>query len=255
MQEDDFMQVSRTPHGGYGAYNSYISAATRYAGLGAPTLYDHPGALLPQEASVEDIHQYFGIFGHIVDDPKRTGHRGFGFVTFAENGVADRVARRSHEICGHQFTTRKRPFCNGLNTLLKEFSNVHLYVVALDVAEKVTRSRERKGTDCLIWRVTRSRERKGNDVLIWSEKIRLGSGATAWEGVDHRSPITGIGHTSLMGQPKLYRKCCWTTDIMPRASADGLCYKDNFYVGTTFPLDVLTLQTSVILNSVLKRSK
>lgn len=29
--------------GGYGAYNAYISAATRYAALGAPTLYDHPG--------------------------------------------------------------------------------------------------------------------------------------------------------------------------------------------------------------------
>lgn len=31
-------------HGGYGAYNAYISAATRYAALGAPTLYDHPGS-------------------------------------------------------------------------------------------------------------------------------------------------------------------------------------------------------------------
>ncbi|MFS7949955.1 putative nucleotide-binding alpha-beta plait domain superfamily [Helianthus anomalus] len=27
---------------------------------------------------------------------------GFGFVTFAEDGVADRVSRRSHEICGQQ---------------------------------------------------------------------------------------------------------------------------------------------------------
>ncbi|MFS8030949.1 putative nucleotide-binding alpha-beta plait domain superfamily, RNA-binding domain superfamily [Helianthus anomalus] len=33
---------------------------------------------------------------------KRSGHRGFGFVTFAEDGVADRVSRRSHEICGQQ---------------------------------------------------------------------------------------------------------------------------------------------------------
>lgn len=31
------------PQGGYGAYNAYINAATRYAALGAPTLYDHPG--------------------------------------------------------------------------------------------------------------------------------------------------------------------------------------------------------------------
>ncbi|KAJ6412995.1 hypothetical protein OIU84_005919 [Salix udensis] len=124
-KEDDFRPIARTAPGGYGAYNAYISAATRYASLGAPTLYDHPGPFygrgessrgmgkkifvgrLPQEASAEDLRQYFGRFGHIIDvyvpkDPKRTGHRGFGFVTFAEDGVADRVSRRSHEICGHQ---------------------------------------------------------------------------------------------------------------------------------------------------------
>ncbi|KAG8641232.1 RNA-binding protein Musashi homolog 1 isoform X2 [Manihot esculenta] len=124
-KEDDFRPVGRMAHGGYGAYNAYISAATRYAALGAPTLYDHPGPMygreppargmgkkifvgrLPQEATAEDLHQYFGRFGRILDvyvpkDPKRTGHRGFGFVTFAEDGVADRVSRRSHEICGHQ---------------------------------------------------------------------------------------------------------------------------------------------------------
>ncbi|BAD88026.1 RNA-binding like protein [Oryza sativa Japonica Group] len=115
--------------GGYGAYNAYISAATRYAALGAPTLYDHPGSAygrggyygssqgmgnkkifvgrLPQEANTEDLRHYFGKFGRIVDayipkDPKRSGHRGFGFVTFADEGVADRVARRSHEILGHE---------------------------------------------------------------------------------------------------------------------------------------------------------
>ena len=42
-QEEEFRPVSRVPQGGYGAYNAYISAATRYAALGAPTLYDHPG--------------------------------------------------------------------------------------------------------------------------------------------------------------------------------------------------------------------
>ena len=42
-QEDDFRPIARTAPGGYGAYNAYISAATRYASLGAPTLYDHPG--------------------------------------------------------------------------------------------------------------------------------------------------------------------------------------------------------------------
>ncbi|KAK7845913.1 heterogeneous nuclear ribonucleoprotein q [Quercus suber] len=125
MQEDDFRPIGRVAQGGYGAYNAYISAATRYAALGAPTLYDHPGPVygrgepsrgmgkkifvgrLPQEASADDLRQYFGRFGRILDvyvpkDPKRTGHRGFGFVTFAEEGVADRVSRRAHEICGHQ---------------------------------------------------------------------------------------------------------------------------------------------------------
>jgi RNA-binding protein Musashi len=62
---------------------------------------------LPQEANTEDLRHYFGKFGRIVDayipkDPKRSGHRGFGFVTFADEGVADRVARRSHEILGHE---------------------------------------------------------------------------------------------------------------------------------------------------------
>ncbi|XP_060675166.1 heterogeneous nuclear ribonucleoprotein 1 isoform X2 [Ziziphus jujuba] len=122
---NDFRPIGRMAQGGYGAYNAYISAATRYAALGAPTLYDHPGSVygrgessrglgkkifvgrLPQEAAIEDLRQYFGRFGRILDvyiprDPKRTGHRGFGFVTFAEDGVADRVSRRSHEICGQQ---------------------------------------------------------------------------------------------------------------------------------------------------------
>ncbi|XP_024975929.1 RNA-binding protein Musashi homolog 2 isoform X1 [Cynara cardunculus var. scolymus] len=127
-KEDDFRPVSRMPQGGgggggYGAYNAYVT--TRYAALGAPTSYDYPGPAygrgesargmgkkifvgrLPQEASVEDLRQYFGRFGRILDvyvpkDPKRSGHRGFGFVTFAEDGVADRVSRRPHEICGQQ---------------------------------------------------------------------------------------------------------------------------------------------------------
>lgn len=127
-KDEDFKPIGSSrmpPQGGYGAYNAYISAATRYAALGTPTLYDHPGPIygrgeparrtskkifvgrLPPEASSEDLRQYFGRFGRILDvyvprDPKRTGHRGFGFVTFAEDGVADRVSRRSHEICGHQ---------------------------------------------------------------------------------------------------------------------------------------------------------
>lgn len=62
---------------------------------------------LPQEATAEDLRQYFSRFGRILDsyvpkDPKRSGHRGFGFVTFAEEGVADRVSRRRHEILGQE---------------------------------------------------------------------------------------------------------------------------------------------------------
>ncbi|KAJ8648144.1 hypothetical protein MRB53_001167 [Persea americana] len=124
-KEEDFRHSSRVMQGGYGAYNAYISAATRYGALGAPTLYDHPTfygraadtvrgvgkkifvGRLPQEASAEDLRQYFAKFGRILDvyvpkDPKKTGHRGFGFVTFAEDGVADRVSRRPHEILGQQ---------------------------------------------------------------------------------------------------------------------------------------------------------
>nr|DAD21540.1 TPA_asm: hypothetical protein HUJ06_023003 [Nelumbo nucifera] len=120
--KDEDFRPGRFAQGGYGAYNAYITAATRYAALGAPTLYDHPTSAygrtepirgmgkkifvgrLPQEASAEDLRQYFGRFGRILDVyvPKRTGHRGFGFVTFAEDGVADRVSRRSHEICGQE---------------------------------------------------------------------------------------------------------------------------------------------------------
>ncbi|GAA0156720.1 hypothetical protein LIER_38329 [Lithospermum erythrorhizon] len=125
-KEDDYKPINRAPQGGYGAYSAYINATTRYGAIGAPTLYDRQGSMygssqqfsrgmgkkifvgkLPQEATAEDLRLYFGKFGHIMDvyvpkDPKRTGHRGFGFVTFAEDGVADRVSRRPHEICGQQ---------------------------------------------------------------------------------------------------------------------------------------------------------
>lgn len=45
---------------------------------------------------------YLISVSYMIQDPKRTGHRGFGFVTFADEGVADLVSRRSHEICGQQ---------------------------------------------------------------------------------------------------------------------------------------------------------
>ncbi|CAA7395741.1 unnamed protein product [Spirodela intermedia] len=123
-KDEESRHSSRYPQSGYGAYTAYISAATTYAALNAPTLYDNPGSSygrvrrpgigkkifvgrLPQEANAEDLRQYFSRFGHIVDvyvpkDPKRSGHRGFGFVTFAEESVADRVSRRTHEIHGQE---------------------------------------------------------------------------------------------------------------------------------------------------------
>ncbi|CAK9196397.1 unnamed protein product [Sphagnum troendelagicum] len=62
---------------------------------------------LPLEATAEDLRRYFNNFGRISDvyvpkDAKKTSHRGFGFVTFADEGAADRVALRTHEILGHQ---------------------------------------------------------------------------------------------------------------------------------------------------------
>ncbi|KAI5062313.1 hypothetical protein GOP47_0023275 [Adiantum capillus-veneris] len=62
---------------------------------------------LPSETTSEDLLQYFGNFGRISDvfqpkDPKGKGHRGFAFVTFMDEGPADRVCRRPHELLGHE---------------------------------------------------------------------------------------------------------------------------------------------------------
>lgn len=62
---------------------------------------------LPSDISSDDLQRYFSSFGQIIDiylpkDPKKSGHKGFGFVTFANEGTAERVTRRSHELLGHQ---------------------------------------------------------------------------------------------------------------------------------------------------------
>ncbi|KAJ4964992.1 hypothetical protein NE237_016841 [Protea cynaroides] len=62
---------------------------------------------VPAEATSEDLHAYFSQFGWVVDvylpkDPKKFSHRGFGFVTFADEASATRVARRRHFIHGRE---------------------------------------------------------------------------------------------------------------------------------------------------------
>ncbi|MCO5597843.1 hypothetical protein L7F22_051927 [Adiantum nelumboides] len=62
---------------------------------------------LPSETTTEDLRQYFNNFGRILDvflpkDPKGKGHRGFAFVTFMDEGPADRVCHRPHELLGHE---------------------------------------------------------------------------------------------------------------------------------------------------------
>lgn len=61
---------------------------------------------IPVEATAEDLQLYFSQFGQILDvylpkDAKKISHRGFGFVTFAEESTAEHVSQRRHEILGH----------------------------------------------------------------------------------------------------------------------------------------------------------
>lgn len=65
---------------------------------------------LPSEVTTEDLRRYFGNFGRILDVfvPKDSGrHRGFAFVTFSDQGPAERVSQRSHELLGHQITVER----------------------------------------------------------------------------------------------------------------------------------------------------
>ncbi|KAI6700057.1 hypothetical protein NL676_014381 [Syzygium grande] len=117
-KEEDFRPMGRMAQGsggrmaqgGYGAYNAYISAATRYAAAGAPTLYDHPGSSyergeyargmgkkifvgrLPQEASAEDLRRILVDLGQywMFMFPRTLGDQDI------------EVLALPHEICGHQ---------------------------------------------------------------------------------------------------------------------------------------------------------
>ncbi|KAL6844973.1 hypothetical protein ACP4OV_025146 [Aristida adscensionis] len=105
--EDVRYPPSRAVERGYGAYDAYITAGTRYAAMGAPTLYDQRSAYgkgymggfgvatrifvgrLPQEANTDDLRHYFGRFGRIVD-------------VYIPKDPKNRVAGRSHEILGQE---------------------------------------------------------------------------------------------------------------------------------------------------------
>jgi len=89
--------------GGGGNYGSSGPSALPLRGLGTKIFVGR----LPPEATAEDLRRYFNNFGRISDvyvpkDAKKTSHRGFGFVTFSDEGAAERVALRTHEILGHQ---------------------------------------------------------------------------------------------------------------------------------------------------------
>ncbi|KAJ0547009.1 hypothetical protein HanIR_Chr08g0367271 [Helianthus annuus] len=65
---------------------------------------DYPSAVYGRGESAMGMGKkiFIGTLPQEASDPRRSGHRGFGFVTFAEDGVTDCISRRSHEICGQQ---------------------------------------------------------------------------------------------------------------------------------------------------------
>ncbi|ERM99709.1 ELAV-like protein 1 isoform X2 [Amborella trichopoda] len=62
---------------------------------------------IPMETTPEDLQAYFSQFGYVTDvylpkDAKKISHRGFGFVTFADEAAAARVTRTRHFIHGRE---------------------------------------------------------------------------------------------------------------------------------------------------------
>ncbi|KAH7294813.1 hypothetical protein KP509_27G020300 [Ceratopteris richardii] len=60
---------------------------------------------IPMDASADEVRAYFGKFGPLLDvylpkDKDKTTHRGFGFVTFAEESSVEQVVARTHELHG-----------------------------------------------------------------------------------------------------------------------------------------------------------
>lgn len=60
---------------------------------------------IPIEVTVDEVRAYFSKFGPLLDvylpkDKEKTTHRGFGFVTFAEESSVEQVVARTHELRG-----------------------------------------------------------------------------------------------------------------------------------------------------------
>ncbi|KAG6554042.1 hypothetical protein Mapa_003957 [Marchantia paleacea] len=92
-----------SPGPGYGSSSVTSQGSAGSKGVGTRIFVGR----LPPEATAEDLRRYFNNFGRILDvyvpkDAKKQSHRGFGFVTFSDEGAAERVALRSHELLGHQ---------------------------------------------------------------------------------------------------------------------------------------------------------
>ncbi|BAF17293.2 Os05g0376000 [Oryza sativa Japonica Group] len=73
----------RVVQGGYGAYNAYITAATRYAALGTPTSYDHPGPAYGNRVA-QRSHEILGQEVAVDTAEPLEGGSGGGYLEPAE---------------------------------------------------------------------------------------------------------------------------------------------------------------------------
>lgn len=79
---------------------------------------------VPIEATSIDLRVHFSQFGHVLDvylpkDDTKTSHRGFGFITFADESSAELASQKIHRILGQKIVLdRAAPVeSEGLNTL------------------------------------------------------------------------------------------------------------------------------------------
>uniref|UniRef100_A0A0E0DQU6 Uncharacterized protein n=1 Tax=Oryza meridionalis TaxID=40149 RepID=A0A0E0DQU6_9ORYZ len=84
VQDEDVRHPPRrVVQGGYGAYNAYITAATRYAALGAPTSYDHPGPAYGNRVA-QRSHEILGQEVAVDTAEPLEGGSGGGYLEPAE---------------------------------------------------------------------------------------------------------------------------------------------------------------------------